>query len=68
MTTIMVMFQNVILFAALMAPGFLLGKKKQFERGSVTTITNILMCVGMPFLVFPNFWKWMFMHLKFVHY
>lgn len=54
MTTIMVMFQNVILFAALMMPGFILGKLNQFERASVTTITNILMCVGMPFLVFTK--------------
>ena len=54
MSTIMVMFQNVILFAALMMPGFLLGKTDQFERASVTTITNILMCVGMPFLVFSK--------------
>lgn len=54
MTTIMVMFQNVILFAALMMPGFILGKCNQFERASVTTITNILMCVGMPFLVFSK--------------
>ena len=51
MSTIMVMSQNVIMFAALMMPGFLLGKTKRFERVSVTTITNILMCVGMPFLV-----------------
>ena len=36
------MFQNVILFAALMMPGFILGKLNQFERASVTTITNIL--------------------------
>lgn len=46
-----VMLSNVMLFSFLMIPGFLLGKCGKFHRGAVTTLTNLLMYVGMPFLV-----------------
>lgn len=46
-----IMLTNVLLFSALMIPGLLLGKCRKFERSAVPTLTNILMYVGMPFLV-----------------
>lgn len=46
------LLSSVLLFALLIIPGFLLGKSKLIERGALGSMTNILMYVAMPFLVF----------------
>ena len=51
MTTFPTLIANVILFALLIIPGFVLGKLKLIERGALVSMTNILMYVAMPFLV-----------------
>ena len=45
---------NVLLFTLLIVPGFILGKCKKIERGALNSMTNILMYVAMPFLVFSK--------------
>lgn len=45
---------NVLLFALLILPGFVLGKWKKIEKNALTSMTNILMYVAMPFLVFSK--------------
>ena len=42
----------VSLFAALLLPGFVLGKVGAVNEESMLSFSNILMCVAMPFLVF----------------
>ena len=46
------MFSIVLLFVALLLPGFILGKAKRLEEGAMVSFSNILMYVAMPFLVF----------------
>jgi len=45
------LFINVALFAALVIPGFVLGKLGRIHDGAQTTISNLLTDVAMPFLV-----------------
>ena len=42
----------VLLFMALLIPGFILGKLKLLQDGAAVSLSNILMYVAMPFLVF----------------
>ena len=42
---------NVAIFAFLLVPGFIMGRKKLIERGALVSMTNILMYVAMPALV-----------------
>jgi len=46
------LLSNVILFVLLIVPGFILGKIKKIDRISFDSITNILMYLAIPFLVF----------------
>lgn len=48
------MLGNLMLFVCLMLPGFLLGKTGKLGRGAITGITEILMYVAMPALVFSK--------------
>ena len=52
METFGAMFSIVLLFAALLLPGFILGKAKLLEEKAMSSFGNILMYVAMPFLVF----------------
>lgn len=52
MTTFTAMLSHVALFALLAVPGFLLGRLGMIERGAVPSMSNILMYVAMPCLVF----------------
>jgi predicted permease len=46
------LLSSVLMFALLIIPGFLLGKCKKIDHDSLESMTNILMYVAMPFLVF----------------
>ncbi len=48
------MFSIVILFAALLIPGYILGKTKTIHQEAMLSFSNILMYVAMPFLVFSK--------------
>ena len=52
MDTFCAMFNIVLLFVALLIPGFILGKTKLIESDATVSFSNILMYVAMPFLVF----------------
>lgn len=54
MDTFVAMFSIVLLFAALLIPGYLLGKVKGITDVSALSFSNILMYVAMPFLVFSK--------------
>ena len=54
MITFDVLFSNVILFALLMIPGWLLGKLKGHDQGGMTFVSNILTDIALPFLVFSK--------------
>ena len=54
METFLPMFGIVLLFAALLIPGFILGKAKAITDVAVLSFSNILMYVAMPFLVFSK--------------
>ena len=45
------MFKIVLLFVALLVPGYVLGKKGLIESGAMVSFGNILMYVAMPALV-----------------
>ena len=44
----------VLLFAALLIPGYILGKARAISDASALSFSNILMYVAMPFLVFSK--------------
>jgi len=48
------MFRIVLLFAALLIPGYVLGKAHGITDVSVLSFSNILMYVAMPFFVFSK--------------
>ncbi len=48
------MFGIVLLFAALLIPGYFLGKTRAITDDSVISFSNILMYIAMPFLVFSK--------------
>lgn len=54
MDTFYVLFGMVLLFAALLIPGYILGKTKAITDAAVTAFGNILMYIAMPFLVFTK--------------
>ena len=45
---------SVLMFSLLIIPGFILGKTGKIERPALNSMTNILMYVAMPFLVFAK--------------
>lgn len=45
-------FYIVLLFMALLLPGFILGKAKLLQESAMISFSNVLMYVAMPFLVF----------------
>lgn len=51
MDTFLIMVRNVILFAALAVPGYILVKINILKQEHSTSLSKILMYVGMPFLV-----------------
>ena len=51
MDAFLIMVRNVILFAALAVPGYILVKTKTLKQEHSATLSKILMYVGMPFLV-----------------
>ena len=51
MDTFLIMVRNVILFAALAIPGYILVKTNILKQEHSATLSKILMYVGMPFLV-----------------
>lgn len=54
MDTFLPMFGIVLLFAALLLPGYILGKARAITDASALSFSNILMYVAMPFLVFSK--------------
>ena len=54
MDTFLPMLGIVLLFAALLVPGFVLGKAGAIKGESMLSFSNILMYVAMPFLVFSK--------------
>ena len=52
MDNFLVLFYMVLLFAALLIPGYFLGRIKLIEEGAIVSFSNVLMYVAMPFLVF----------------
>ena len=52
MTTFTSLISTVAMFAALMIPGFIMGRSKRIENGAMATVGNILSDVAMPALVF----------------
>lgn len=52
MIDIATLFSKILLFVALLIPGFILGKKGRISDESVCGITAIVSDVAMPFLVF----------------
>ena len=54
MDTFFAMLGIVLLFAALLIPGFVLGKTGAIKGESMLSFSNILMYVAMPFLVFSK--------------
>lgn len=46
------LLRNILLFMALLVPGFLLGRQNKLPEAAVSGICNILTDVAMPFLVF----------------
>lgn len=51
MDAFLIMVRNVILFAALAIPGYILVKTKILKQEHSSTLSKLLMYVGMPFLV-----------------
>ena len=51
MDAFLIMMRNVIIFAALAVPGYLLVKLGVLKQESSATLSKILMYVGMPFLI-----------------
>lgn len=54
MDTFLPMFGIVLLFGALLIPGYILGKARAITDVAVLSFSNILMYVAMPFLVFSK--------------
>ena len=54
MDTFLPMLGIVLLFAALLIPGYILGKARAISDASALSFSNILMYVAMPFLVFSK--------------
>lgn len=54
MDTFLPMLGIVLLFAALLIPGYILGKARAITDVAVLSFSNILMYVAMPFLVFSK--------------
>ena len=54
MDTFWPMFCIVLLFAALLIPGYVLGKARAITDAAAVTFSNILMYIAMPFLVFSK--------------
>lgn len=54
MVTFQTMLGIVLLFAALLIPGYILGKTKLVEKSAMVSFSNILMYIAMPFLVFSK--------------
>ena len=52
MVTFSSLVATVAMFAALMIPGFVMGKSKRIENGAMVTVGNILSDVARPALVF----------------
>lgn len=48
------LLSGILMFALLIIPGYVLGKIKLIERGALNSMTNILMYIAMPFLVFTK--------------
>ncbi|MBQ7337375.1 MAG: AEC family transporter [Clostridia bacterium] len=54
MDTFLPMLGIVLLFAALLIPGYILGKARAITDASAISFSNILMYIAMPFLVFSK--------------
>ena len=54
MDTFLPMLGIVLLFAALLIPGYILGKARAMTDAAMLSFSNILMYVAMPFLVFSK--------------
>lgn len=54
METFFVLFETVLLFAALLLPGYVLGRSNSIEEGGLRSFGNVLVSVAMPFLVFSK--------------
>ena len=52
MVTFTSLISTVAMFAALMIPGFIMGRTRRIEKGAMTTVGNILSDIAMPSLVF----------------
>ncbi|MBE6569624.1 MAG: hypothetical protein E7658_05330 [Ruminococcaceae bacterium] len=48
------LLKYIFLFTVLMIPGYIMGKRKRLEEGSMTSLANILTDIAMPFLVFSK--------------
>lgn len=49
------MLSIVALFAALLIPGYILGKTRAITDGAALSFSNVLVYIAMPFLVFSKF-------------
>lgn len=54
MTEFLIMFKNVLIFIALAIPGYWLTKKKALDGSSCQPLSQLLIYVAMPFLVFSS--------------
>ena len=52
MVTFTSLISTVAMFAALMIPGFIMGKSRRIDGGAMVTVGNILSDIAMPALVF----------------
>ena len=52
MVTFTTLISTVAMFAALMIPGFIMGKARRIENGATVTVGNLLSDIAMPALVF----------------
>ena len=54
MDALFLMLKNVIIFVCLAIPGVILSKIKLLKIGQTAVLSNVLMYVGMPFLIFNS--------------
>lgn len=54
MSIFLVTFFNLLMLFALTIPGMVMGKFKLFSDNAVKDLSNMLLYIGMPFLIFSN--------------
>lgn len=54
MDALYLMLKNVLIFVLLAIPGVILVKTKLIKQEQTAVLSNLLMYVGMPFLIFNS--------------